>query len=587
MLSNTISPSAQVALRANVSGSDQNIATGHLMRCSRLGLELQKRGFVVELWVNPDELVDKLAPSLLNRVYVSNADDLVPPGRCAADFGAIIIDLPDEPQTVANDSLELKKLCELGVNLIKLGHTRFVSDYFAAVICLYPTKKVFMSNYYEGSDYLVLDHEFLRIREEIDAGPARGQKVEEIFVSMGGVDLDDRTHLAITALEKIGFAGKVTVVVGAAYPYFEKLQLKQGTVPFTLELHQGINDVGRLMARADLGLAAFGTTAYELVGLRVPVACVTHKPWQAASAASFEDLGAVKYLGSASDLDASEIAQGLDPLINDVGLRESLANAGADAIDFRGVERVATIVENTFRSKEPLDDLFIMAHPGDELFSSAGTILTRVQSGRRVGLLVLGDGYLARAFEGKGPLWERVTSRESFEALNSSARTLGISQLYAYKLPDNSFDTIPFLKIVKIVERVVELHRPTTVYTNCPSDLNIDHQLTAKAVVTAVRPGGACSVDQLFYVETPSSTDWGVAAPGSGPGFSANWFQDISPFLEQKLRALEIYSGELREDPHPQSLGGLKDRARQWGRLSGCNAAEAFQLVRQVSRASH
>ena len=76
MLSNTISPCAQVALRANVSGTDQNIATGHLMRCSRLGLELQKRGFVVELWVNPDELVDKLAPASLSRAFVSNPDDL-------------------------------------------------------------------------------------------------------------------------------------------------------------------------------------------------------------------------------------------------------------------------------------------------------------------------------------------------------------------------------------------------------------------------------------------------------------------------------------------------------------------------------
>lgn len=585
MQTQELSTSARVALRANVSGSDQNVATGHLMRCSRLGLELQQRGFAVELWVNQDDLVDKLAPRSLSRAFVLNADDLVPPERCAAEFGAIIIDLPDEPQTVAHDSLELKKLSEQGVNLIKLGHTRFVSEYFAAVICLYPTKRVLTSNYYEGADYLVLDHEFLRFRQEVNASLEPRRTVDEIFVSMGGADLDDRTDLALAALEKIGFSGKVTVVVGSAYPYFEKLQLKPGKVAFTLELHQAINDVARLMARADLGLTAFGTTAYELMGLGVPVACLTHKPWQSASAVSFANLGAVQYLGNASELDANSIARELEPLLNDPARRAALAKTGADCIDFRGVERVATIIENTFRSKEPLDDLFIMAHPGDELFSSAGTILTRVRAGRRVGLLVLGDGYLARAPEQQSPLWERTNSREAFEALNTSARALGISQLYAYKLPDNSFDTIPFLTIVKIVERVMQWHRPATVYTNCPGDLNIDHQLTAKAVMTAVRPGGHFSVNQLFYVETPSSTDWGE--PAAGQGFTPNWFQDISPFLEQKMQALDIYSGELREDPHPQSAEGLKDRARQWGRLSGCNAAEAFQLVRQINRASH
>lgn len=572
----------KIALRANVSGTDQNVATGHIMRCSRLGLELKARGYDVELWVNQDALVDRLVPASIARVFVASQNDLYPHGIRFADYGALVIDLPDEPVTRANDPAELKRLSDLGIHLVKLGHTRHISDYFAAVVCLYPTRRVLTSNYYEGADFLVMDSQFLELRDQLDEKKAVNESVEEIFVSMGGADLDNRTSAVVRSLAKTSFSGSLTVVVGAAYPHLNELEDLVSKASFRAVIHQGVERIGELMIGADLGIAAFGTTAYELMGLGVPVVSLTHKAWQAPSAESFAAIGAVHYLGNAVDLDEHLLAKEIETLSNDPERRASLSKVGSEMIDFKGIQRVATVVENTFSGKETLGALFVFAHPGDEAFSAAGTILKLVQKGIRVGLLYLGDGYLAREAEGNGPEWTRRASRETFDALNRSATALGVAQLYSYKLPDNSFDTVPFLEIVKIVERVVSWHRPKSVYTNFPGDLNVDHQLTARAVLTATRPESATAPAQIFFSETPASTDWGLGGTSNAHAFKPNWFENISDTLDQKLEVLNCYAAELHTDPHPQSIEGVRDRARQWGRLSGCNAAEVFQLVRSI-----
>jgi LmbE family N-acetylglucosaminyl deacetylase len=65
---------------------------------------------------------------------------------------------------------------------------------------------------------------------------------------------------------------------------------------------------------------------------------------------------------------------------------------------------------------------------------------------------------------------------------------LGVDSLTFYQLPDNAFDTISLLSIVRIVEREVEEFTPDVTFTHFAHDLNIDHRRTFEAVLTACRP---------------------------------------------------------------------------------------------------
>ena len=77
--------------------------------------------------------------------------------------------------------------------------------------------------------------------------------------------------------------------------------------------------------------------------------------------------------------------------------------------------------------------------------------------------------------------------------------------------------------------------------------------------------------------ETISETDFGL---NPSQQFIPNTFIDISEFLDDKLKAMEIYSSEMGDFPFPRSNISIKSLARYRGSSSGYKAAEAFQLLR-------
>ena len=133
-----------------------------------------------------------------------------------------------------------------------------------------------------------------------------------------------------------------------------------------------------------------------------------------------------------------------------------------------------------------------------------------------------------------------------------------------------------------MVEQHIREISPETVYTHHAGDLNIDHRRTHEATLTACRPQSSHPVTRMLAFETPSSTEW--QQPSGALSFSPNWFVDISSTLESKMLALKAYSQEMRPWPHPRSYQGVEHLARWRGATVGCDAAEAFMLVREIQR---
>ena len=149
---------------------------------------------------------------------------------------------------------------------------------------------------------------------------------------------------------------------------------------------------------------------------------------------------------------------------------------------------------------------------------------------------------------------------------------------FLYDLPDNRFDTVPLLDVVKIVEELIEHLQPQIIYTRHSGDLNVDHMIVHRAVLTATRPVAGCPVKEIYTFEVPSSTEWAFGQ--FQPAFRPNVFVDISATLEAKVQAMALYESEAQSFPHPRSPEALRAIARRWG--SAVEAAEAFELVREV-----
>lgn len=219
--------------------------------------------------------------------------------------------------------------------------------------------------------------------------------------------------------------------------------------------------------------------------------------------------------------------------------------------------------------------LIIAAHPDDEVLGCFGTISKLIQEGNEAYSLILGEGKTSRVFN------KNEIDNKEFEILENEAlkanQSIGIKELFREKFPDNRFDDVPLLDIVKSIEKVKNKLKPDIIFTHFHNDLNIDHQITFKAVLTATRPMSNESVKEIYSFEVLSSTEWNFPTL-----FSPNIFIDIDQNLEQKIKAMSFYKSELCEFPHPRSLEGIKLQAKMQGLKVGLKNAEAFKLIRAI-----
>jgi LmbE family N-acetylglucosaminyl deacetylase len=162
----------------------------------------------------------------------------------------------------------------------------------------------------------------------------------------------------------------------------------------------------------------------------------------------------------------------------------------------------------------------------------------------------------------------------------TAAGILGAAELRFENFPDNRMDTVALLDVVKTIEELAGRVNPETVYSHCVRDLNVDHEVAARAVVTAFRPLPGTTTRRIFAFDVPSATDWN---PTVTP-FAPTTFIDATATLEIKLKAMACYQGELRPFPHARSLEAIRARAVAWGTHVGLAAAEPFELLREIVR---
>jgi N-acetylglucosamine malate deacetylase 1 len=223
------------------------------------------------------------------------------------------------------------------------------------------------------------------------------------------------------------------------------------------------------------------------------------------------------------------------------------------------------------------------AHPDDETLGCGGSIARHVSDGDEVLVVICGEGIMARHPSAAGSR-DDATAAAQLDALRVDARRAVETELGArlqlLSLPDNQFDSLPLLEVIKRVEAVKAEFDPDVVYTHHPGDLNIDHRVLFDAVLTAFRPLPGSRLRELLCFEVPSSSSYN--APWGGRAFEPTVYVDIEQWLDSKLRAMESYRTERREWPHPRSARALRALAEVRGAEAGMAAAEAFQLVRAI-----
>lgn len=341
----------RVLMRADAS---PRIGFGHVMRCLTLARQLREAGCVVVFACRAEpgnalEIITRQGFQVYSmQVAADTRDDIEQSLSWRDDIQALWQALPAEErfawcvvdhyglaadwQRAVRERVQRVMVIDDLANrphdadvLLDQGLTRSAADYAPLV---------------PAACRLLIGARFSLLREGFQGAPiAIAEQVQRVVVSFGGVDAGRESFKAIEALQ--AFAGlTVEVIAGAANPAFDELAERLAEQP-NWHLHRHVDDVENLLRSADLCIGAGGVSSWERAALGLPSLCIALAANQCAGSQAFAEAGAHLYLGEAAQVSVEYLRSSISLLLNNDGLRRSLAARSVALTDGRGANRVA------------------------------------------------------------------------------------------------------------------------------------------------------------------------------------------------------------------------------------------------------
>lgn len=216
--------------------------------------------------------------------------------------------------------------------------------------------------------------------------------------------------------------------------------------------------------------------------------------------------------------------------------------------------------------------LIIAPHPDDEVLGCGGTIAKHAASGNEV--------YVCIVTKGAEPLFSEEQVERVREECRKANNILGVKGIEFLDFPAAMLEEVPRYKLNDAISNVIQNVKPDEVYIPHRGDMQLDHKLIVDAAMVALRPKYEHVVKRIYSYETPSETGWDV--PNETNAFIPNVYNNISRFIEMKVKALECYNSQLGVYPNPRSVKAVGALAMYRGSTVNVEYAEAFELAREI-----
>jgi LmbE family N-acetylglucosaminyl deacetylase len=226
--------------------------------------------------------------------------------------------------------------------------------------------------------------------------------------------------------------------------------------------------------------------------------------------------------------------------------------------------------------------LVLSPHADDEAFGCAGTLAKVKKLGGEVYVMCFSAGDLRR-YDTRGKAVKGKTREDEFARTAEFLGLDGWEIVYRESDKHLRLDTVPRRDMISIIERETPLSldnlKPSMVLLPAHS-YNQDHVAVFNAGFTACRPGmpGVKSFPAIVLAYDNPTLFWNM----DRDKFHANFYVDISEFLEIKLKALAMHRSQRRDSPHHCSAENLERLVRLRGSEISVEAAEAFCCLRFV-----
>jgi spore coat polysaccharide biosynthesis predicted glycosyltransferase SpsG len=167
-----------------------------------------------------------------------------------------------------------------------------------------------------------------------------------LLVTLGGSDPENMTLRVLSALRKLPESGELEarIVVGPANRHRASLERALVSAPETWKLLAAPDDMPELVAWADLGISAAGSTCWELAFMGLPFVTVVLAENQRSIGSNLARAGVSRDLGWHDQVSSERLMSVFRELSEEPVLRMEMGRLGQETIDGFGAERVAGLL---------------------------------------------------------------------------------------------------------------------------------------------------------------------------------------------------------------------------------------------------
>lgn len=211
----------------------------------------------------------------------------------------------------------------------------------------------FTGTRFVGWDWVLLRRQFAeaatQARAIVDVPQAECPKIGSqltILVTMGGSDPAGLTLKVLKAIEKLDGDFRVLVIIGCGFMYDAELTDWLTKAKRTYQICRDVTDMAAVMAEADVAVASFGATSYELAAMGLPAIylCLTHDHEE--SAQLFEKSEIAINAGQFEKTSVEKMGDILRKLLMNHEQRFAYGNRAKQLIDGYGTNRIAAMIIN-------------------------------------------------------------------------------------------------------------------------------------------------------------------------------------------------------------------------------------------------
>lgn len=221
--------------------------------------------------------------------------------------------------------------------------------------------------------------------------------------------------------------------------------------------------------------------------------------------------------------------------------------------------------------------LIVAPHCDDEILGCGGIMSKYIKEGKNVYVAIVTNGHL-----GAPELFSKEGTEKVRKEAKDSHEFLGVKDTFFLDFPAINLEVIPSYTLSRALSKVITENEIDTMYLPHRGDIHRDHRITYEAALVAARPINNCPVRRIYAYETLSETEW--AAPFGDDVFIPTVFINIENEIETKLEAFRFFTTQIKQFPHSRSPEIIKALSNFRGATVGFPNAEAFMLIREISK---